>query len=205
MDYQDLTHNQSILGMTVFNDCTLPVYDAENGTVKMIPVREKTVLMDNSLLEEDQEPRGRFTLGHEAGHFLLHRHLYLENKNQTTLFEVEPPEPVVKCRSGDIENGNRKGALSTDNDWMEWQADYMSSALLMPKPVFQIAVQKILMWAGISEGYVIKGISDELDQFIETLPSELSPIFNVSVLAAKIRCDKLGVVRERAPMAHILQ
>lgn len=68
MDYQDLTHNRSILGMTVFNDCHIPVYDADNGTVKIIPVSEKTVLIDNSLLEEDQAPRCRFTLGHEAGH-----------------------------------------------------------------------------------------------------------------------------------------
>lgn len=204
MDYQDLSHNRSILGMTVFNDCRIPVYDAENGTVKTIPVSEKTVLVDNSLLEEGQEPRCRFTLGHEAGHWILHRHRYLENKDQTSLFEVEAVQPTVQCRSVDIESANKRSYLSTDQEWMEWQADYMASALLMPRPVFQATAQQILRQAGFNEGYVTKGISEDLDLFIESIPFEMAAIFNVSIQAAKIRCDKLGVVREPSAMEQIL-
>ena len=50
MDYQDLTHAQSILGMVVFNDCRIPVYDAEKEKAKRIMVHEGTILIDNSLL-----------------------------------------------------------------------------------------------------------------------------------------------------------
>ena len=34
VDYKDLTHDQSILGMMVFNDGYVPVYDAEKQKLK---------------------------------------------------------------------------------------------------------------------------------------------------------------------------
>ena len=163
LDYQDLSHNRSILGMTVFNDCHIPVYNAENNTAKIIPVSEKTVLIDNSLLEDGQGGRYRFTLGHEASHWILHRDKYLENKQQTSLIKTEEVQPVIKCRATDIENSRRQHSLITDNDWMEWQADYMASALLMPKQTFSIAVQGLLEQAGIRAGYISRGISGDWD------------------------------------------
>jgi Zn-dependent peptidase ImmA (M78 family) len=204
LDYQDLSHNRSILGMTVFNDCHIPVYNAANNTAKIIPVSEKTVLIDNGLLEDDQGPRYRFTLGHEAGHWILHRHKYLENKQQTSLFKAEEVQPLIKCRSADIENSSRRTALTTDNEWMEWQADYMASALLMPKPAFHIAVQGLLKQVGIHEGYITRGMSGEGDMFIQAIPFELADIFQVSVQAARIRCDKLGIVRDKVERQKML-
>lgn len=204
LDYQDLTPNQSILGMTVFNDCHIPVYNAEYNTAKIIPVSEKTVLIDNSLLEEDQKGRYRFTLGHEAGHWIFHRDKYLENKQQTSLFKVEEAQPVVKCRATDIENSSRRNSLTTDNDWMEWQADYMASALLMPKSTFQRAVLDLLKQAGITEGYIVRGISDDWDMFIQAITIELAETFQVSLPAARIRCEKFGVIREKAERQKML-
>lgn len=204
MDYQDLSHNRSILGMTVFSDCRLPVFDKENGTVKIIPVQEKTVLIDNSLLEDGQEPRCRFTLGHEAAHWILHRHRYLVNKDQTTLFNIPASQPLVKCRQADGEQDNRRKVLATDYDWMEWQADYMSSALLMPKPTFQKTARFVLRRAGVKEGYLTKGVSNELDAIAEYLPRKMAEVFHVSLQAAKIRCDKLGLIKELSELAQAL-
>lgn len=198
LDYQDLTHNQSILGMTVFNDCYITVYNPEEDAGKVIPVNEKTVLIDNSLLGEDQESRYRFTLGHEAGHWILHRQKYLDNKQQTSLFEGRSEQPLVKCRSVDIESSSRRTSLVTDNDWMEWQADYMASALLMPKPTFHTAVQELLTQAGVNQGYITRGLSDDWDMFIQAITVEMAEIFQVSLQAARIRCEKLGVIQDKA-------
>jgi hypothetical protein len=33
MDYKDLTHDHSILGMTVFNNCYIPVYEGHRGVL----------------------------------------------------------------------------------------------------------------------------------------------------------------------------
>ena len=67
MDYQDLTHNRSILEH-IFNDCNIPVYDANTNKAKRIAVNEGTVIIDNSLLEDLIKTR-RFTLAHEFAHW----------------------------------------------------------------------------------------------------------------------------------------
>lgn len=195
MDYQNLSHNQSILGMMVFTDCLIPVYDIKRETVKTIPVNEKTILVDNSLLETDKLSRYRFTLGHEASHWIFHRHQYLVEQEHIHLLCVEDVRSGVRSRMADMDNVNRR-KLCTDNDWMEWQADYMASALLMPKQTFHIAAQELLEQAGIDEGYITRGISDDWDMFIQAFTIELAETFQVSLQAARIRCDKLGIVRE---------
>lgn len=83
---------------------------------------ERRVRVDASLdptLFPEKEGRYRFTVGHEIGHWQLHRHLFVADANQGSLFD-EPSEPSVVCRTG-----SRKPPI-------EWQADAFSARLLMP-------------------------------------------------------------------------
>lgn len=156
MDYQDLSHNQSVLGMTIFNDCCVPVYDVEKNEAKYISSKKGTVLIDNSILGSNQIRRGRFTLGHEAGHWLLHRAIYGVVDNQMSFFDRadEQRQTFTKCRISDIEKAaNSRRKLTKDEDWIEWQADYLSAALLMPKATFTRVVNKRFIDVGIINGY----------------------------------------------------
>lgn len=200
MDYKDLSHNRSILGMMVFDNCNVPVYDVDRDKAKYIPVDEGTIIIDNSLLEEEQLRRGRFTLAHEAAHWFLHRQIYQKNKNQISLFdtlEVKEKElPVIKCRTSDIENiGKRK--LSTDNEFMEWQADYMASVLLMPKNSFTKVTREKFKSSRITKGFYEMGTNFETDLWAEAMAYELADIFEVSVTAVNIRLKNLGFIREQ--------
>ena len=68
-DYQYLSHNGIYLGMTVFNDTDrVIVWSPETNRAEYISAKARTVIVDNSLLEESQKHRYRFTLGHEGGH-----------------------------------------------------------------------------------------------------------------------------------------
>jgi Zn-dependent peptidase ImmA (M78 family) len=196
MDYKDLTPNRSILGAMVFDDGYTEVYDSTKGEMVPIPVSEGTVIIDNSLLSTDQLRRGRFTLGHEVGHWIFHRHLYIVDKNQITLFDYIPHQnqSYIKCRSNDIESPGRK--LETDDDWMEWHADYFASALLMPKRTFKKAVEKMFKEAGLTDSYYQLGMDHDLDLWALQLPRDLADIFTVSVAAARIRLKKLGIIVE---------
>lgn len=200
MDYKDLTHDGSILGMIVFNDCHIPVYDAEREKAKRIPINEKTIIVDNRLLEEDQLRRGRFTLAHEAAHWFLHRHLYLQDKSQISIFDVMKIEdkklPLIKCRTSDIESNGRK-ELGTDDDWMEWQADYLASTILMPQRAFSKVVKGKFQSAKIREGCYPLGTDFEKDLWVDVMARELADLFDVSVTAAKIRLKSLGFVIEQ--------
>ena len=197
MDYQDLTHNQSILGMMVFNDCYIPVYDADNNKAKRISVNEGTILIDNSLLNDEQLRRGRFTHAHEVGHWLLHRNIYRFNRNQISLFELQSEnEPFIKCRKTDIESNGRR-QLTTDDDWIEYQADNMASSLLMPKRVIIKLVLERFKSASIKNNYYEIGTDFEQDLWADVLTREIADIFDVSIVAVKIRLKNLNLVKEK--------
>ena len=80
-DYQYLSHNGIYLGMTVFNDTNkVPVYDPVAKRAEYISARARTVIIDNRLLEENQQHRYRFTLGHEGSHDILHSGYFAYNR-----------------------------------------------------------------------------------------------------------------------------
>ncbi len=204
MDYQDLTSDQSILGMTVFNNCIIPVYDAENEKAKEIPVDKGTVIIDNSLLEENQSRRGRFTLSHELSHWFLHKHIYTETYHQLSLFDddMEPVKPMIKCRTSDIESSKKE--LVTDDDWLEWQADYMASALIMPRRSVSKVVLEKFSEMGIKNGVYERGTNFNDDLNISALIYELADIFYVSLSAAEIRLKNLGFLIEPENYQQVL-
>ena len=73
-DYQYLSNNGIYLGMTVFNDTNMvPIFDPSTGHAEYISAKARTIIIDNRLLEENQQHRYRFTLGHEAGHDIFIR------------------------------------------------------------------------------------------------------------------------------------
>ena len=200
MDYQDLSHDKSILGMIAFDNCKVPVYDPEQNKAKRIIVNQGTILLDNSLLEDDQVRRGRFTLAHEVAHWFLHRQMYSQNMNQMSIFESlgceEPTTPTIKCRSIDIERDGKK-QLVTDDDWIEWQADYLASTILMPKQEFCLVVREKFKSAGITQQSYKLGTDFEMDLWADVMSYELADMFDVSVTAARIRLKNLGFIKDQ--------
>jgi hypothetical protein len=64
--------------------------------------------------------RYRFSVAHEIGHWRLHRPYVAKDPNRAALFDA-PSEPTVVCRT------------SQENEPIEWQANFYSSCLLMPR------------------------------------------------------------------------
>ena len=72
-DFQFLSHNGVYLGMTVFNDTDkVIVFSPETGRAEYISAKARTAIIDNSLLDEKQERRYRFTVAHEGAHDICH-------------------------------------------------------------------------------------------------------------------------------------
>jgi Zn-dependent peptidase ImmA (M78 family) len=188
-DFQYLSHNGVYLGMTVFNDTNkVPVYKPETNTAEYAKAKARTVIIDNNLLEEDQEHRYRYTMGHEGGHDILHKGYFSYNPNQISLFEPRE-EPIIQCRAVPI-NGNLKPVeLWDDKDSMEWQANYLSSALLMPKKmVFKL----------------INSLPKRNDMFKDaTYVHEVVNTFNVSWQAAENRLNNLGIIKDTSSTSSL--
>lgn len=178
-DYQLLSHNGIYLGMTVFNDTNcISVYDLVNNRAEYISAKANTVIIDSRLLEENQEHRYRFTAGHEAGHVVFHTSYFAYDPDQLSLFgDAEPA--MVQCRVDTTKTKNKDFRLISDHDWMEWQANYFSGALLMPKSA-------VTALANEYEG------PDYLRPW--SLICRLEDVFNVSSEAAKHRLTSLNLI-----------
>ena len=181
-DYQLLSHNGIYLGMTVFNDTNrVIVFSQETGRAEYISAKAHTVIIDTRLLEENQQHRYRFTLGHEGGHDIFHTGYFSYDPNQTCMFDMAMT-PMIQCRmDAGCKKGDRK--LWTDHDWMEWQANYFSSAILMPKCAVQLVANK----------YPRNSLLENLVNRAR-LVSDVSNTFDVSTEAAVIRLKDMGYI-----------
>ena len=85
------------------------------GVLGATYVQDRMICINEKLLDDRSEGRLNFTWAHEAGHWMLHRHLVKPIPNQGSI------NKIIFCRS--INAGLP----------IEWQADYFASCILMPE------------------------------------------------------------------------
>jgi hypothetical protein len=163
------------------------------------------IVIDESLDPEVRptiEGRYRFTLGHEGGHWRLHRPLV--EAGQESLFG-DTQQPTVVCRS------------SQSKERVELQADLYASCLLMPR--------KLVFWAwrdrfgndhprtlrredrmvvpcGVGEetAAVVRSFDQSRDdEVLEHFARPLADQFMVSRIAMRIRLEKLNLLHREIP------
>ena len=197
-DFQYLSHCGVYLGMTVFNDTDkVPVYDPIQNRAEYISARANTIIIDRTLLEENQEHRYRFTMGHEASHVFLHTPYFAYDPNQITLMDLlgeRKEAAMIQCRVDTKKMNCEQQAVWTDKEWMEWQANALSSAILMPKAMVHKLVRALRQKPGFSQKKEIQRCYIEADT--------VSQVFNVSFQAATIRLKELGIIRQEICMTQ---
>lgn len=189
-DFQYLTHCGLYLGMMIFEDSDkIAVYNQEENRADYINAKKGTVIIDNTLLEENQEHRYRFTAIHEGGHWILHKHKFCKPIGQVSLFEMYNLRNV-QCRANNIDGKYKPLQRWNDDDTMEWQANYFSSAVLMPRSmVFKVCNDKDT----IDEiNFRCWGYNELYNDF---LIIKISEVFNVSKKAAEVRLINLNIIR----------
>jgi len=148
-------------------------------------IRSKTICINEKLLEEKSEGRMMFTCAHEAGHWVLHRHLLEQAMRRGD------QEGGIICRTKDARLP------------VEWQADYFASCVLMPEQEVKKAFS--LVWDGkemvlVNVGSSLGGTPVCIDpcvknwHFIAGAVREAGGFTNVSKEAMIIRLRELGLV-----------
>lgn len=185
-DYQLLSHNGVYLGMTVFNDTNkVPIYDPATNRAEYITAKARTVIIDSRLLDESQQHRYRFTLGHEGGHDILHSGFFSYNPDQLSIYDTPLP-PMIQCRVDNASPRTTNTKQWDDHDWMEWQANRLCSAILMPESAIRLIANKYN-----NKGKLVNPVSRCL------LVAQISSLFNVSISAATYRLKELGYVDQQ--------
>ena len=155
------------------------------GLTLFYPDRKPVVKIAQELAESShREHRLRTTLTHEFGHVKLHARLW--PFNQARLFPDEDEAPGPRCKRGGIIGGS--GA-----DWMEWQAGYVSGAVLMPVSRLTELVQGAFnAWGAYGK---VQSASVQGADLVASIAHE----FDVSPDAARVRLSQLGYLTDGSP------
>jgi hypothetical protein len=173
---------------------------------------DRRIVIDESLDPEEnpsKEGRYRYTLGHEGGgHWRLHRHLFAKDPAQATMFG-RPAIPSFICRSSQAKKRE------------EWQADFYSSCLLMPRKLvfaawdaaFPDRKPRVLQpRTAFSHPYVeIRRIdfrigddcSETDNEALDRIAKPFAETFLVSPIAMRIRLEKLGLLHRAVPRQRV--
>lgn len=196
-------NEKPILGATTFNKERVPLFDRETMSLKSPVFENRTIILDNTVMQAGMEELALFTGLHEGGHLWMHPAVYAKDENQLSLFDLLPEKdeaelsPVVCCRKQNIENFYWKGGKRTPEEWREHQADYMASAIAMPKCTFLPFATEEVKKLGFSKGVLVTGTDYEIDECAEhTLPRIIAEAYGVSKTAAKIKLRKFGFITD---------
>lgn len=175
LQYLKLDTTQNLLGMTIMNPMKVKYLDENLQIVEEIFDRNTILINEFLATQENQEHRLYFTLAHEIGHWYLQRKDAYVDSRQQSLFGEDTVKFNVNrfVDNVDIFNNFKRKKLVTEEDWLEWQANYFASCILMPKRMFTNEYIK-LQNRGIFE-----------------IISELSKTFNVSEEAVTYRLKEI--------------
>lgn len=190
-EYHRICYDRKVLGMTAFNNGFLQVANEETGRPEPMPVTKGTVILDTSLTVKRSLPRLRFTTMHEGSHWLLHREAFAEDNPMGHVGVYE--NQYLAAKEGRIDY-SRSQKERTDSERMERQADFLASAILMPRPALRTAFREFFKFYHDKPRRIIKGSSTMDDCYAIQLPEYVAGLFGVSKRAALIRLEKLTAI-----------
>jgi len=191
-EYHRIQYSRQVLGMTAFNNGYLQVANEVTGQPEPIPVTKGTVIIDTSLTVKRNLPRLRFTTMHEGSHWLIHRQAFDENNPFGFVGVYE--NQYLAAKEGRIDY-SRSQKERTDIERIERQADFLSSAILMPRPALRTAYREFFRYHGEKPRRIFRGGGSQVDEmFAVELPKYVAKLFGVSERAALIRLEKLSAI-----------
>jgi len=154
------------------------------GWTKFGPKGVEAIVVARALSEEQSrvaERRINTTLAHEAGHGLLHAHLFVLGAETLSLFgqdgDVEPQRILCREESG----GKTPSPPTYSGQWWEFQANQAMGALLLPKHLVEVALAELLAPRGTLGQRILLG--DRRENAVRLL----SETFDVNPVVARIR------------------
>jgi len=191
VEYRQLGYERTVLGLTAFSSGFVQVIDEQTGKPEPFFVKSGTVIIENSLLEKRNMTRLRFTLGHEASHWILHKKAF--SAENPFFSNAEYENQYLAAKEGRIDY-SRKQQERTDSERMERQADFFAAALLMPRPTLRMAFVEFFSYYKEKPRRIIRGKTQLDDNYAKLLPRYIAKEFKVSEQAAQIRLEKLSAI-----------
>lgn len=130
---------------------------------------------------QSNENRLRTTLAHEYGHVHLHGYLFEMKDRQVDALPANRKASAIYCKRDTMVSASKV-------DWLEWQASYASSALLMPASFVRKTV------APLHEQFGIFGAVTADSAHGKLLIDSIAGAFSVSKDAARVRLSVMNLL-----------
>lgn len=191
VEYKQINYDRKIMAMTAFNPGIVQVCDDSGLNPLPLVVEGGTVIIDPILMQKRNQARCRFTFMHEGSHWLIHRKAFAADNPYGTpgVFENQ----FLAAKEGRIDY-SRSQKERNDSERIERQADFLASALLMPKTTLRMAFVDFFKFYDEKPHAIVRGKSPLEDCFAAQLPEYVAARFSVSKRAALIRLEKLGAI-----------
>lgn len=134
--------------------------------------------------DDKNEPRARFTLAHELGHFYLEHGRYLERE-------------LLHPRDFELQQSTQMP--TADVERLEWQANVFAAHLLMPKTAFLERLARLALIYDIrnrGHGFLYLDSQPVNHRLFYLVSENLSVHFGVSKAAVRLRLSSLGLLVE---------
>lgn len=152
------------------------------GVAIFYPDRGPEVKISHRLANDPRrENRWRTTLTHEFGHVRFHRFLWADKLATGDLFARRDIDNTAVCKRDQILNARQ-------TDWMEWQAGYISGAILMPASSIRSLVKEYCEPNGLF------GPVNIATEHAQCLIQSVKVEYQVSEDAARIRLQALRLL-----------
>jgi Zn-dependent peptidase ImmA (M78 family) len=177
----------------------------ENGDVvlgKTYPFKSK-IAINRELKHPSEAGRQRFTIAHEIGHWVLHRPLYLAQRENLSLFDEERPETAEETSLVSMNRSVFGGGKTQAPE--EWQANRFAVALLIDDALLRSAFSERFgpnpiawqsgPWSQASDS--LRGHARRVASQTVRSESPLHEVFGLSVEAMAIALESRGYAVER--------
>lgn len=166
-----------------------PIYEELDsrvlGYTRFGPTGVEGIVVSRALAENTTTASARrvsATLAHEAGHALLHGHLFVL-EGSASLFD-NPAEPSkILCRDGEVAGAGERRLY--DGRWWEYQANRAIGGILLPKALALRCVSDLVE----PTGGLGAGVLESAER--EWAVRRLAETFEVNSAVARIRLDDL--------------
>lgn len=173
VEFQFLTKDGSILGLTTPEEALIPVLDM-NSNPFLYHLDGQTVLVEQRLNNLPRfHGRRNFTIAHEIAHQILYR-----------LF----PDAYGMQRRTLCDYRRSSKLRKPITDWTEWQADTMGAAILLPED----AVQEGMFFFGLGEHMTV--LSKKYSQNKYESFCRMADFLGVSRTTLSYRMEQLGLL-----------
>ncbi len=181
-DWKYITPVKKVMGLTAFYEGTMYFWPESQYQTGMIPecmyVDKGTIIIDQSILDDKNLGKERFTVMHECFHWLLHKKCF--NRRQDGFSSM--------CGNTAFRSFSEKKKGMTALEINEYQANFCAAAFLMPKQVVRNVFQELYGNTIKDDEYL--PVSNEINNIIV----EASKVFQVNYSAMKYRLQSLQVI-----------